>query len=93
MQHPEMQKREWQSRLKKKSDAYWYRWMGLYTLSLGAIVSLVLAGRSASPVVLTVLLAGYFTVGIFITAWFARQRALDEMGSPPGDSGTREKFD
>lgn len=93
MKHPELAKREREEQFRKRCNRYWYRWMGLYTLALFAVVALIYAGHHESYAALGTMLSGMFVVGIGITAWLARQRARDEMAQhadsarrhPPAD--------
>ena len=81
MKHPELQKRQWEATFSKTRDRYWYRWMGLYTLALLAVLVLIYAGQSNSAGAMVSVVASLFVVGLALTGWFARQRALEEMES------------
>lgn len=86
MKHPEMMKREWEASFSKARDRYWFRWMGLYTLGLTAVIVLIYAIRSNSVGAMVSIVASMFVVGVAITGWLARQRALDEVGRLPSDA-------
>ena len=88
MKHPEMIKKEWEANFNKARDRYWFRWMGLYTLGLLAVIVLIYAVQSNSVGAMVSIVASVFVVGVAITGWLARQRALDDLGSSPGETPT-----
>lgn len=79
MKHPEMVRREREEQLRKLSNRYWYRWMGLYSLALIAVVALIYAAHHEAHGATVSMVSGMFGAGIGITAWLARQRAIDEL--------------
>ncbi|TCO78367.1 hypothetical protein [Chromatocurvus halotolerans] len=93
MKHPELQKREWETTFNRRRDRYWYRWMGLYTLALFAVLVLVYAAQSNSAGAMVSVIASLFVIGVVLTGWFARQRALEEMESAPGDVSASTQAD
>lgn len=84
MKHPQMLERERRERFQKRCNRYWYRWMGLYTLALFAVVTLAYAVHHEAHGAIVSILAGMFVAGTFITAWLARQRVVDEMENDTG---------
>lgn len=94
MKHPQMLERERREACRQRCNRYWYRWMGLYTLALGAIVALVCAAQREAYAAMVSMVAGLFVAGIVITGWLAKQRALDDMNvkaasatrDPPAES-------
>lgn len=93
MKHPELQKREWEVTFIKRRDRYWYRWMGLYTLALSAVLALVYAGQSDSVGAMVSVVASLFVVGLALTGWFARQRALDDIERASSDASASAQTD
>lgn len=93
MKHPELAKREREEQFRKRCNHYWYRWMGLYTLALLAVVALIYAGHHESYAALASVLSGLFVAGIAITAWLARQRARDEMAQHADSAGLQPPAD
>ncbi|MFN2289351.1 MAG: hypothetical protein ABR578_13555 [Chromatocurvus sp.] len=81
MKPPQMLERERKEAFQKRSNRYWYRWMGLYTLALVANVALIYAAQQEAYAAMVSMLAGLMVAGIAITGWLAKQRALDDMNS------------
>lgn len=83
MKHPDLLARERNETFRKIRDRYWYRWVGIFTLALSALVALVYAVQSGSYAVVITLVSSAFVVGIAIAGRLARQRALDDMRKDP----------
>lgn len=90
MKHPEMVNKERKTTFNNTRDRYWYRWMGLYTSGLMAVLLLIYAVHSGSMAVVVTVVASLFVVGLAMTAWLAQQRALDETkrDAPEADAST-----